>query len=355
MAQDYWWCPTTTEAVLPGIVGLLPQGAAHDAAAAPGTVQNMFWSAVASFVAGIETRLCAFRNELYCKSVAESFDQWKADLAIGTSADTCDAYGHNVCAKFTSPGGQTAAYFEETLAAIGWVIACTDLYPHNATLPISGASRSGCCQAGPTSVPIAGTDCGLPCAYGPACDYPDKAVLAAGSPRAGLVCGVPGSALGQNTMCCNYAGYFGVPNVTAAQTLFATNACEPQSVFYFSVPTQTTTLAPKCSATDRSGTCLPYTGYSFMVRVDLDMQASLALQEQLGYPSGGNALSSVPAFCALNTIKPAHIQIIPVTNAIDAKATPSEIALTQFEQDPIVTLNANGVLNLASVTAGAPP
>lgn len=138
-AQADNWCPSTTDEVLPSILGLLPHGPAWEASQAKGTVMNQFWRSISASLAYIHLRLCAYVPEFFCATVVESLDQWDAEYGIGI--DSCDPYGYSLCAKETTLGTTTCAGFIALALASGWVITCsTDTsYEH-----IVGCFSVGC-------------------------------------------------------------------------------------------------------------------------------------------------------------------------------------------------------------------
>ena len=108
-AQADTWCPSTTDEVLPSVLGLLPHGPAWEASQVKGTVMNMFWRSVAAALAYLHLRLCAYVPEFFCATVVESRDQWNAEYGIGI--DSCDPYGYSLCAKETTLGTSTSFKF----------------------------------------------------------------------------------------------------------------------------------------------------------------------------------------------------------------------------------------------------
>ena len=323
-AQSPDWCPTTAAEVMPSVLGVLPSGPAWDGGAQPGTVMNMFWTAVADVLAGVYARLCAYMLEFLCSTAVESVDQWQAEYGL---PDQCDPFGYNLCAKVNALFEPNCDGYVAIAAANGWVIECA-----NTSLPepIAGCFQCGCTPLGPKPEYLDGSNIGVgalsPCDYGQVVQHPQPQFWN-NTFASQANCPVPGTNLGfgpdtaHGEQCCFIVGWAPAPEMLAP-TVPVKDACVGGDTIYFDCPTY---VRPRLvfKSLDSTG---KFTNYSqaYVWSVTVNLPASLALQgkpvatgptSQAGaFEAGCTPLCSQSVYadmlCFLQTIAPAHTVLL---------------------------------------------
>ena len=309
-AQADTWCPSTTDEVLPSVLGLLPHGPAWEASQVKGTVMNMFWRSVAAALAYLHLRLCAYVPEFFCATVVESRDQWNAEYGIGI--DSCDPYGYSLCAKETTLGTSTCAGFVALALASGWAITCST---GNGDDHIAGCFSVGCSSL---TLPE---------------PYADGSNLGWGSmPGDCASIAVAGSNLGWTSMGCADGSTF------AQRPMFDPGTCTVAELAAMTVAGTNSVIAFPCASGANDLILCPATngcagsqgfranGDEFIWNVTVNMPASFLLQG-IAYAAPvqpfinnvGNIVvgctpidtppTSAFALCFLETIKPAQTTI----------------------------------------------
>jgi len=319
------FCPTTTDEALPGVLGLLPEGPAWDASWITGTVQNSFWRAIASVVAHINTRLCAYLDEFFCSSAKESIDQWITEYGLDGE---CDPFGSNLCLKATLLGGQSCDFYVDLARQLKWVITCEDMSTWNE--PIAGCFECGCTPLGPTPTFVyPGSNLGrgamCQCVYGEVIDHPEPEYWDT-TKTSKASCPVPGSNLGfgpgDDEPCCFICGWYERPDETS--TVYTSDACSSagQDTIVFDCPTPAATplIRAPCDSTGHYSTW----GHAHHWYIAIDAAASYALQgvavpndPDANCSAAGNFICGCtyvcndvnpifPLLCYLDKVKPAH-------------------------------------------------
>lgn len=319
------FCAVTTDEALPGVLGLLPEGPAWDAAWIDGTVQNSFWRSIASVVAHINTRLCAYLDEFFCASAKESVDQWITEYGLDQE---CDPFGSNLCLKATMLGGQNCEFYTELAHQLKWVIVCEDMATWNE--PVAGCFECGCTPLGPTpTFVLPGANIGrgalCQCAFGEVVDHPEPEYWETTKTRKAS-CWVPGSNLGQgpdtDEPCCFICGWYELPEEDPLAAYAGTCASsEIDSItFDCQTPAPPPLVRAPCDSTGHYSTW----GYAHHWRILIDAAASYALQgvavvndPDANCSAAGNFICGctylcndvnpvVPLLCYLEKVKPAH-------------------------------------------------
>lgn len=318
MIQNQEYCPTPN-ATLGAVLGLLPTGPAWVAAREPGTNHNRFWTGVSTVVNFVESRLCDFKNELFCSTARESLDQWAEEYALVD--DGCDPYGLNLCAKVNAQGGQSLSYMTNLALANGWAVALDDHVETGwqDTLCIAGEAVTGFASLGPVSEPY--TNCVGGCSYGPASAYPEPELFDVAADRSAAGCAVPGFDLGQ-LEDCRIAGFFEQPSPLTQPTTNDTVCASLPTVFSYPVPSLVTAVAAPPS--DTTGKFHRYVGYAHRIQVTIDVGASSNLMAQdpvfdadplslsaetIAGETYLNSFRLSPTLCFLEKIKPAHVAL----------------------------------------------
>jgi uncharacterized protein YmfQ (DUF2313 family) len=136
-----FYCPTHEDLTRTAL-HLLPRGRIwgnNDGEPAPTTVMYRFWHAVAAPFHYVNSRLCALREEFFCKTHSETNDLWLSDYGL---PDGCDPFP-NLCAKVAAQGGATCAYLRALARDQGWDIDCNIL---------GCGGEAGCAEAGLSAV-----------------------------------------------------------------------------------------------------------------------------------------------------------------------------------------------------------
>ena len=133
-------CPTRDE-IAAQIRALLPRGRAwqtHEAGPDPRSVLHRYWGGYADVVAFLTERLCALREEFFCRTQVETNDLWMAEYGL---PDACDPFP-DLCAKVAALGGTRCEYYSEVAARAGWDIDCIQ------RADVCGSSAGSCAKAG---------------------------------------------------------------------------------------------------------------------------------------------------------------------------------------------------------------
>lgn len=317
------WCPTSTDDVLPGLLGLLPRGRAWQSADVPGTKSNSFWRSFASVLGFTNERICALLAEMNCSTILETAPEWMADYGL---PDECDPYGDNLCLKVVAVGDPRCAEYVTVAARSGFVISCEDT--SDTPIPVVGCMMVGCTPLGPTPEPFVGSNLGsevlYACDYGKAIAHPEPEYWEDDQHKS--TCRVPGSTLGVSQIgpgCCFTVGYFEFPPEPQPTNIAALCASEQRVFFYDCVGSPAiNTLTLPC---DSTGKFFAYTGHAYHFKITIHLDDTAALQAAMNIPTlttewsqagcfqvGCNQLagpSFQAAICALDLIKPAHTVI----------------------------------------------
>jgi hypothetical protein len=118
-----FYCPTHDD-LTRSALHLIPQGRIwgnNDGFPAQTSVIYRFWQAVTEPFYFLHQRLCALREEFFCKTQSETNDLWLADYGL---PDACDPFA-DLCVKVSAQGGATCDYLKSIALSIGWDIDCS--------------------------------------------------------------------------------------------------------------------------------------------------------------------------------------------------------------------------------------
>jgi uncharacterized protein YmfQ (DUF2313 family) len=119
-------CPTKPE-IHAQLLANLPRGRAwqseQDLTPESDSDLARYWSAFASVLEYVNTRICDALAEFSCGTMSETRDLWEADYGI---PDDCGLWTE-VCDKVAAIGGTRCEYFAEIAARAGWTIECRNL------------------------------------------------------------------------------------------------------------------------------------------------------------------------------------------------------------------------------------
>lgn len=161
-------CPTLEE-VTAATIALLPRGRAwqmNEGGPQPGhevgfaatgfatpafattrkkvSVLWQYWRSFAVVLYFLNQRLCALREEFWCRSIAETRDEWMTEYGL---PDECDPFP-DLCTKVAALGGTRCEYYAEVAARSGWSIYCTENVLFCGSR--AGFARAGRARAGRT-------------------------------------------------------------------------------------------------------------------------------------------------------------------------------------------------------------
>lgn len=119
-----------------GILALLPRGRAwqtHDGSIdRADTVLKSFWYGIAAVVEDAETAMCGTFDEFFCSTASDDLDLWLEEYGL---PDDCDPWGDDICAKVSTLGGTSAAYYQALAADLGYATEMRWLTGDDAEFP----------------------------------------------------------------------------------------------------------------------------------------------------------------------------------------------------------------------------
>ena len=331
-------CAMTAEDHLEQIADLLPQGRAWPRD--PNSTLMRYWRAVAEVIKYAEDRICTLGDQFYCSTALESIEIWTETYGVElpdnldldpacliAGADPVEDIMTQVCVRVASTGGNGELDIEAAALALGFVINIIDT--SDTKVAMAGCFEVGCAQLGPKGVMAGGSCLGqesLPNGAwtGRAVDHPQPEFWTRELAWKSATCGtIPGTELGQSTVgpdCCMMAGYYGGDE----SVVVTASACRSDPVTGPFLANYTASAGdanfPRCITTE--SVFAPYTGNAYHFKVEVDLPATLILQQsrsnvvelftQSGCLIAGNECNPLrdiildPLYQLIEDMKPAH-------------------------------------------------